>query len=146
MTYSNGAQNTEAPSSDEEEDIARLEAVEQKLLAHDPLFQEEHTYAALTSRRSALIQAFRPQYPEGDRAGSARVHLSTERWRACETWFSPSIAGVDCAGIGEVVQNVLTRFSEAEKGRLVNVSSQIFPSSRKPKKLKNASLSLSVFS
>lgn len=115
-------QNTEAPSSDEDEDVARLEAVEQKLLAHDPLFLEEHTYAALTSRRSALIQAFRPQYAEGDAAGAARVHMSTERWRACETWFAPALAGVDCAGLGEVVQNVLARFGEAEKARLVNVS------------------------
>lgn len=86
------------------------------------MFRVEHTYAALTSQRSALMQAFRPYYPEGDPAGAARVHLTTERWRACETWFAPGTAGVDCAGLGEVVQNVLARFTEAEKGRLVNVS------------------------
>ncbi|THH11372.1 hypothetical protein EW145_g710 [Phellinidium pouzarii] len=111
--------NNAAASSDEDEDLARLETVEQKLLAHDPTFQEEHTYSALAQRRSALIQAFRPQYFEGDPAGAARVHLSTERWRACETWFSPGMAGVDSAGLGEVVQNILARFNEQEKGRLV---------------------------
>ena len=54
--------------------------------------------------------------------GTTRIHLSTERWRGCETWFSPSMAGVDSAGLGEVIQNILARFSEAEKGRLVKVS------------------------
>ncbi|KAH8120692.1 chromatin remodeling complex subunit [Phellopilus nigrolimitatus] len=111
--------NTAAASSDEEDDVARLETVESKLLAHDPTFSAEHTYAALAQKRSALMQAFRPQYDEGDPAGAARVHLSTERWRACETWFSPGIAGVDAAGLGEVIQNVLARFNEQEKGRLV---------------------------
>lgn len=32
------------------------------------------------------------------------------------------MAGIDSAGLGEVIQNILARFSEAEKGRLVNVS------------------------
>ena len=51
----------------------------------------------------------------------SRIHLNIERWRACETWFSPGMAGVDSAGLGEVVQNVLARFSDQEKGRLVKV-------------------------
>lgn len=62
-------QNNAAPSSDEEEDLARLDTVEQKLLAHDPTFSIEHTYHSLTSKRSALISAFRPQYEEGDIEG-----------------------------------------------------------------------------
>ena len=32
------------------------------------------------------------------------------------------MAGVDSAGLGEVIQNILSRFSEEEKGRLVKVS------------------------
>jgi hypothetical protein len=39
----------------------------------------------------------------------------------CETWFSPGMAGVDTAGLGEVIQNVLARFPDSEKGRLVKV-------------------------
>jgi actin-related protein 5 len=61
--------NTAAISSDEEEDMNQLQAVEQKLLAHDPTFTPEHTHASLASRRSALISAFRPQYEEGDVEG-----------------------------------------------------------------------------
>ncbi|KAI0327265.1 actin-like protein Arp5p [Cubamyces sp. BRFM 1775] len=111
--------NTAAASSDEEDDYANLQAVEQKLLAYDPTFTEEHTHAALTSQRSALMAAFRPQYEEGDVKGKTRIHLNVERWRVCEAWFSPSMAGVDSAGLGEVLQNVLARFSDQDKGRLV---------------------------
>lgn len=55
--------------------------------------------------------------------GNTRIHLTTERWRVCEAWFAPSIAGVDSAGLGEVIQNILSRFGEEEKGRLVKVGS-----------------------
>ena len=54
--------------------------------------------------------------------GTTRIHLSTKRWCVCEMWFSPSMAGVDSAGLGEVIQNILAGFSEAEKGHLVKVS------------------------
>lgn len=111
--------NTAAPSSDEEDDIQQLQLVESKLLAHDPTFTTQHTHASRTAARSALLSAFRPQYGPGDVAGAARIHLNTERWRVCETYFAPSMAGVDAAGIGEVLQTVLARFTDAEKARLV---------------------------
>ncbi|KAJ4465494.1 hypothetical protein C8J55DRAFT_566202 [Lentinula edodes] len=106
-------------SSDEEEDLAQLQQIEQKLLTHDPTFTNQHTHASIVSQRSALLNAFRPVYEEGDGAGNTRIHLTTERWRVCEAWFTPSIAGVDSAGLGEVIQNILSRFGEEEKGRLV---------------------------
>ncbi|KAJ6573856.1 chromatin remodeling complex subunit [Mycena vulgaris] len=111
--------NTAAPSSDEEEDMSQLLTIEQKLLAHDPSFTAQHTHASLASKRSELISTLRPTYDESNVEGLCRIHLSTERWRVCETWFSPAMAGVDSAGLGEVVQNVLARFSDAEKERLV---------------------------
>ncbi|KAJ4485396.1 chromatin remodeling complex subunit [Lentinula aciculospora] len=111
--------STATLSSDEEEDLAQLQQVEQKLLTYDPTFTTQHTHASIISQRSALLNAFRPVYEEGDGAGNNRIHLTTERWRVCEAWFSPSIAGVDSAGLGEVIQNILSKFSEEEKGRLV---------------------------
>ncbi|KAK7688182.1 hypothetical protein QCA50_008552 [Cerrena zonata] len=111
--------NNAAPSSDEDEDYASLALVEQKLLTHDPTFTDEHTHASLTSQRSALMQAFRPDYDESDVEGRTRIHLNVERWRVPETWLSPSMAGVDSAGLGEVIQTTLARFTDAEKGRLV---------------------------
>jgi hypothetical protein len=62
-------QNTAANSSDEEDDLTNLHSIEQKLLAHDPTFTPEHTHASITTQRSALISAFRPQYEEGDVQG-----------------------------------------------------------------------------
>ncbi|KAN0138657.1 hypothetical protein V8E53_003645 [Lactarius tabidus] len=112
-------QNTGAPSSDEEDDLTQLQTVENKLLTHDPTFGIEQTHAALSSQRSAFMSAFRPQYIDGDVEGRARIHLSIERWRVCETWFAPSMAGVDSAGLGEVLQTVLASFSQADRGRLV---------------------------
>ncbi|GLB36675.1 putative actin family protein [Lyophyllum shimeji] len=111
--------NTAAPSSDEEEDLNQLAAVEEKLLAYDPTFTNQQTHAFMTTQRSALVSAFRPLYEEGDVEGNTRIHLNVERWRVCEAWFSPSMAGVDSAGLAEVIQNILARFPDPEKGRLV---------------------------
>ncbi|KAJ8088694.1 Nuclear actin-protein involved in chromatin remodeling [Marasmius tenuissimus] len=111
--------NTASASSDEEDDLSQLQAVEQKLLQFDPSFTNQHTYAHINSQRSALLTAFRPIYEEGDVEGNSRIHLNTERWRVPETWFSPGIAGVDSAGLGEVLQNILSRFDDTQKGRLV---------------------------
>ncbi|KAJ7836347.1 chromatin remodeling complex subunit [Mycena olivaceomarginata] len=91
----------------------------QKLLLHDPSFTTHHTHASLASKRSELVSTLRPTYDESNAEGLCRIHLNTERWRVCETWFSPAMAGVDSAGLGEVIQNVLARFSDSEKGRLV---------------------------
>ena len=74
------------------------------------------------------MAAFRPQYEEGDVEGRARLHLSVEKWRVCEAWFAPGMAGVDSAGLGEVLQNVLAGFDEQQKGRLVNVRPPLFTS------------------
>lgn len=39
----------------------------------------------------------------------------------CEAWFSPNMAGVDSAGLGEVLQSILARFPDSEKSRLAKV-------------------------
>ncbi|KAJ7232861.1 actin-like protein Arp5p [Mycena haematopus] len=111
--------NIAAPSSDEEEDLSQLSLIEQKLLLHDPSFTSQHTHASLASKRSELVSTLRPTYDESNAEGLCRIHLNTERWRVCETWFSPAMAGVDSAGLGEVIQNVLAPFPNAEKERLV---------------------------
>lgn len=102
--------------------MAKLDVVEQKLLQYDPTFQQENTYASMISKRSALLSAFRPQYEEGDVEGHTRLHLSTERFRVCETWFSPAMAGVDSAGLAEVIQNVLARLPDDDRRRVAEVS------------------------
>jgi len=56
------------------------------------------------------MSAFRPSYDEGDVEGHTRIHLNTERWRVCEAYFSPGMAGVDSAGLTEVIQNLVPSF------------------------------------
>ncbi|KAF8972586.1 chromatin remodeling complex subunit [Flammula alnicola] len=113
--------NTAAPSSDEEDDLTQLQAIEQKLLTHDPTFTNKHTHASITTQRSALMSAFRPSYEEGDIEGRTRIHLNTERWRVCEAYFSPGMAGVDSAGLAEVIQNLVPSFIESRASLIQNV-------------------------
>lgn len=58
-------------------------------------------------------------------SGLNRIHLNTEKWRVCEAWFSPAIAGVDAAGLSEVIHTVLSGFDYQQKARLAQVSKAI---------------------
>lgn len=60
-------------SSDEEEELQQLQIIEQKLLTYDPTFTIEDTHAYISTKRSALISAFKPIYDEGDPAGTDNV-------------------------------------------------------------------------
>ncbi|KAF8323004.1 actin-like protein Arp5p [Cantharellus anzutake] len=109
----------ENASDEEEEDLATLTTIESKLLSHDPSFTTADTYSAITTRRSALMSAFRPKYEEGDTEGIHRVHLNIERWRVPEAWFGPGAAGVDSAGLSELIENILKSFAAEERSRIV---------------------------
>lgn len=67
------------------------------------------------------MTAFRPRYLDGDTEGANRIHLNVERWRVPEAWFRPGMAGVDAAGLGELLESVLKTFSVDERQRLVKV-------------------------
>ncbi|CAE6513286.1 unnamed protein product [Rhizoctonia solani] len=112
--------NIAVESSDEEDDIQQLALIESKLLQHDPKFTPAHTYASLKHQKSALLNAYRPSYDQSeldpnpgtttrtrDIEGAHRLHLSVERWRVPEVWFQPGTAGIDAAGLGEVIASLL---------------------------------------
>ncbi|KAG8869755.1 Nuclear actin-protein involved in chromatin remodeling [Serendipita sp. 405] len=113
--------NTGAPDESEEEDLVRLAALEKQLLEYDPTFSMSQTYASLSTARSKLLESFRPGYGEEDVRGHSRIHLNVERWRCVETWFSPGIAGCESAGLGEVLQFVLSRFKPQQRLRMAKV-------------------------
>ncbi|KAF8323091.1 actin-like ATPase domain-containing protein [Clavulina sp. PMI_390] len=113
------SENLDVPSDDEEDDLAALANLESKLFTYDNTFSYADTYEGISSRQSALMTAFRPRYPEGDAEGANRIHLNIERWRVPEVWFQPSIAGVDSAGLGELLESVLKTFSADERQRVV---------------------------
>lgn len=112
--------NIAVESSDEEDDIQQLALIESKLLQHDPTFTSAQTYAALKQQKSALLNAYRPSYDHADPdpnpstttrtrdiEGAHRLHLNVERWRVPEVWFQPGTAGIDAAGLGEVMASLL---------------------------------------
>jgi len=106
-------------SSSEDEDQINLASVEARLLTHDPNFALNQTFASLTAKKSALMTSFRPPYEDGDVEGAHRLHLNVERWRVPESWFDPSQAGADFAGLGEVIEGVLRGFGASDRDRLV---------------------------
>ena len=58
-----------------------------------------------------------------------QLHLNIERIRVPETWFQPSIVGLDCAGLGEVAGSVLNGFENEVRRRMMQVSLRLLPAS-----------------
>ncbi|KAG8952028.1 Nuclear actin-protein involved in chromatin remodeling [Tulasnella sp. 424] len=113
----------------EEEDLNQLKTIETRLLAHDPNFSVSNTWASISTRKSALIRAFCPAYDAETMQDPTTKHqmtLNVERWKVPEAWFTPSMAGVDCAGLGEIINNILGSFTVQDRNVfLTGGSSQI---------------------
>lgn len=106
-------QKDDVSDDEEEEDLdAALKEVESQLLKYDPNFTEENTREAETDWTKSLIHAFLrgpwPFDPESQREAN-QLHLNVERIRIPEVVFQPSIAGVDQAGIVEIVSGILNQ-------------------------------------
>lgn len=116
---------------EQEEANAAILRIEQDLLEHDPNFHHEDTLAAsetfdwrnsvlhkfIHGPRQSLTLAMQaeghdPQelanHPEIIRRNH-QLHVNVERIRVPEIYFQPHIAGLDLAGIPEVVQNLVYR-------------------------------------
>ena len=114
------------PASDEEEEedpSAALRSLEAELLRYDPEFTEKETFDAQSDWTKSLIHAFlrgaRPFDPESQREAH-QIHLNVERIRVPEVIFQPGIAGVDQAGLAEIVEGiVMGRPSAAEQQALL---------------------------
>lgn len=111
------------PASDDEEPeedpMASLKALESELLQYDPDFEEKDTLEAQNDWTKSVLHAFlrgaRPSDPESQRE-SNQIHLNVERIRVPEVVFQPAIAGVDQAGLVEIIEGiVLGRFSDASQ-------------------------------
>lgn len=110
---------TEPASDDEEPEedpTAQLKAVESELLTYDSTFTENDTIEAQNDWTKSMMHGFlrgaRPFDPESQREAN-QIHLNVERIRVPEVMFQPSIAGVDQAGLVEIIEGVvLNRFSD----------------------------------
>jgi actin-related protein 5 len=103
---------TEPASDDEEEEdpAAALRSLEAELLRFDPDFTEKETYDAQNDWTKSLIHAFlrgaRPFDPESQREAH-QIHLNVERIRVPEVIFQPGMAGVDQAGLIEIIEGIV---------------------------------------
>jgi actin-related protein 5 len=104
---------TEGGSDDEEEeDLDKsLKNIEAELLKYDPEFTDQHTLDAQTDWTKSLQHAFlrgpRPFDPASQKE-THQIHLNVERIRVPEVVFQPNIAGLDQAGIVEIVADIMT--------------------------------------
>jgi actin-related protein 5 len=101
------------PASDEEEEedpAAALRSLEAELLKYDPAFTEKETYDAQNDWTKSLMHAFlrgaRPFDSESQKEAH-QIHLNVERIRVPEVIFQPGIAGVDQAGLAEIVESIV---------------------------------------
>ena len=109
---------TEPASDDEEPEedpVAALKSVESELLQFDLDFSEKDTLEAQNDWTKSLMHAFlrgaRPSDPESQREAN-QIHLNVERIRVPEVVFQPGIAGLDQAGLVEIIEGIImSRFS-----------------------------------
>ncbi|WVQ93832.1 hypothetical protein IAU59_000910 [Kwoniella sp. CBS 9459] len=113
-------------SEAEEDDQTALQSIESRLLQYDPTFTEEMTLTGRAEAKNKLINAFvrggippSQKYDPDDLQLHHQLHLNVERIRVPETWFQPSMWGIDSAGLGEVSGWVLNGFEEEERRRLM---------------------------
>lgn len=107
-----------------EEEEAELVKLERELLEYDPHFTEEDTYEASYDWRKSTLHLFlrgpRP-FDSEDEHQQHQMHLNVERIRVPEVVWQPSIAGIDSAGIGEILENLLNNsLSATQRDTVVN--------------------------
>lgn len=121
-------QGNDEESDAEDDDLTQLQSIENRLLQHDSTFSEDDTMGGRVQVKHALINAFvrggsTERFDADNLEHTHQLHLNVERIRVPETWFQPSMFGLDCAGLGEVAGWVLNSFEERERRRMMQVSS-----------------------
>ncbi|PWN44568.1 actin-like ATPase domain-containing protein [Ceraceosorus guamensis] len=111
-------------SEEEEDDKVTLEQLERRLLDHDPTFTEDDTWSAVEARNNKItttfLRGYYPPWDPDDVAQAHQIHLNVERARVPEILWQPSIAGVDQAGLDELVTHVLRNYQQDVTKRLAN--------------------------
>lgn len=124
-------QGGDADSEEEEEDAALLQDTESKLLEYDDQFNLDDTAAFMERKRHQLLNAFLQGMKSTDPisaldaedpAQASQLRLNVERIKVPEALYQPSMAGVDHAGLIELIGYVLRAFTPQEQARLLDVS------------------------
>lgn len=130
MTFSLSRQGTGDDSEDEEDEQEALRTVESRLLEHDPKFTLDDTAERQAMRKHQLLNAFirglapddpLDTYDPESAEHNSQLHMNVERARVPEVIWQPHMAGLDQAGLAEIVEHVLRGFGEPERQRLTQV-------------------------
>lgn len=120
-------------TEEEEEEQRQINELKEQLTSHDPEFKvEDYTGESLIDWKDSLVHMFLRGPHEYDLESQAQQHqmnLNIERIRVPEVLFQPSIAGVDQAGIVEIVDDLLRHIpGSSAKSNVMNtdVTSNIF--------------------
>ena len=106
-------QTGDQSEDEEEEDLGvGLKNVEAQLLQYDDSFTESQTLEAQSDWTKSLIHAFlrgpRP-FDHASQKEAHQIHLNLERIRVPEVVFQPAIAGLDQAGLVEIVADIVNQ-------------------------------------
>ncbi|KAI9205857.1 uncharacterized protein BJ171DRAFT_499916 [Polychytrium aggregatum] len=111
---------------EDEEDALLLSKYDGLLTTHDPEFVPEDIFGENKSPfANTLIDYLSHGVPTGreteieKEARDYQIHLNVERIRIPEVLFQPSIAGLDQAGVVEVLSDVIERFDQAAQIRMI---------------------------
>lgn len=111
-----------------------MQETEAKLLEYDDAFNLDDTAAFMDRKRHQLLNAFYQGMKSSDPitgvdaedpAQASQLRLNTERIKVPEALYQPSMAGVDHAGLVELIGYVLRPFTEAEQARLLKASEKV---------------------
>ena len=111
----------EQSEDEEEEDLdAEMRVLEAELLKHDPSFSENKTMAAQKDWTKSLIHAFlrgpRP-FDADSQQETHQLHLNIERIRVPEVVFQPAIAGLDQAGLADIIADMINHGTVSSQDR-----------------------------
>ncbi|EEB08674.1 actin-like protein Arp5 [Schizosaccharomyces japonicus yFS275] len=90
--------------------MEEIYALEKQLLEYDTEFTDEQTYDVVHDPKKTLIYAYthgNTDYDSSNVAQNYQLHLNVERIRVPEIVFRPSIAGLDQAGVIEIIRTML---------------------------------------
>lgn len=107
---------------DDERDQERLTSIEAKLEEFDQNFYD--ILAEELSQKATIIDLLRTggltSVPEDQiDAAPYQIHMNVERYRVPEVLFQPAIAGIDQAGLMEIIEQLLSSCDDQEMSELV---------------------------
>ncbi|ORX85405.1 actin-like ATPase domain-containing protein [Anaeromyces robustus] len=113
--------NKDEHSDTEEEEMNQFNHLEKLLKQYDPNFIPQSVIEKNEKKKTIISQLSYglDGYDEDNQAQQYQIRLNVEQIRIPEVLFQPSIVGLDQAGIIEIVNDALKRFSQDQQNEMV---------------------------